>query len=160
MSLSPTDISSVLADETIALGSRGQHGGASAEHAGRPLRAELAAAVSKSVVCVLSESSGRGATTTRTYISDELIAVVLRDSLTKIERTLARDGGEGVVLELRRALQHAMRDSLIAAVEGVVGSRVLVLLSDHNVDPDIALEVFVLDGSPLRAPVVESSRQP
>ena len=38
----------------------------------------------------------------------------------------------------------AMRDDLIAAVELAVGRRVLALLSDTEVDADLAIQVFKL----------------
>ena len=41
-----------------------------------------------------------------------------------------------------------MRDDLIEAVEGFTGRTVVAFLSDHKIDLDYAVEVFVLaDGS-------------
>jgi len=41
-----------------------------------------------------------------------------------------------------------MRDDLIEAGEGFAGRTAVAFLSDHQIDPDYAVEVFVLaDGS-------------
>ena len=64
--------------------------------------------------------------------------------LTTPERNLVRLGGAEQVRDFRDGLQMAMRDDLIAAVELAVGRRVLALLSDTEVDADLAIQVFKL----------------
>jgi hypothetical protein len=39
-----------------------------------------------------------------------------------------------------------MRDDLVALVEDVTGGTVIAFLSANNIDPDIAVETFVLEG--------------
>jgi len=41
-----------------------------------------------------------------------------------------------------------MRDELIAGIEQIVGRNVRAFLSVNHLDPDIAIETFVLDGRP------------
>jgi uncharacterized protein YbcI len=74
--------------------------------------------------------------------------VVLEDTLTKAERSLIDGGQAEVVLEMRRALQGAMRDALVEAVESLSGRRVIAFLSDHQAEPDFAVESFVLEPFP------------
>jgi uncharacterized protein YbcI len=104
-----------------------------------------AAAVSNAVVRTLSEYTGRGPTKAHTYITGDLVAVVLRDTLTKGERSLVRDGRAEHVLETRKAYQMTMGPTLIAAVEEIVGRKVIAFMSDNHIDPDIAVESFVLE---------------
>jgi uncharacterized protein YbcI len=96
------------------------------------------------VVRLLSDYTGRGPTKARTYISDDLITVVLHDTLTKGERSLVRDGRINLVMENRRAFQHTMSAELTAAVEHLSGRTVLAFLSANHVDPDLAVESFIL----------------
>jgi uncharacterized protein YbcI len=107
---------------------------------------ELTAAISRLVVGLLSDYTGRGPTRARTHIADDLITVILRDTLTKGERSLVRDGERKLVLDMRLTFQQTMRGDLIAGVEAITGRKVLAFLSANHVEPDIAIESFVLDG--------------
>jgi uncharacterized protein YbcI len=100
--------------------------------------------ISKQVVKLMSAYTGRGPTRARTYFSDDLVTVVLRDLLTKGERSLVAGGKTELVLATRRSYQDTMETDLTAAVEGVTGRRVLAFLSANRVDPDVAIESFLL----------------
>ena len=112
-----------------------------------PERGQKNSAIANLVVKLLSEYTGRGPTKARSYMNDELVTVVLRDTLTKGERSLVRDGKGELVLNVRLAFQQTMRDELVEGIEQVTGRRVLAFLSANHMDPDIAIETFVLDGS-------------
>jgi uncharacterized protein YbcI len=101
-------------------------------------------AIANHVVKLLSEYTGRGATRARTHFSDNLVTVVVQDLLTKGERSLVSDGKAELVLELRRAYQQTMAEALTAGVEELMGRRVVAFLSANHVDPDVAIESFVL----------------
>ncbi len=92
----------------------------------------------------MREYTGRGPTKARTYIHEDLITVVLQDTLTMGERSLVRDGEVDLVLASRKAFQRTMSAQMIAAVERHSGRRVFAFLSDNHVDPDVAIESFVL----------------
>jgi uncharacterized protein YbcI len=109
-----------------------------------PASGYLSANVSRAVVRRLSEYTGRGPTKARTYINEDLITVVLMDTLTKGEHTLYRDGELELVLANRKAFQNSMSAALVSDVEELSGRQVIALLSDNHVDPDIAVESFVL----------------
>jgi uncharacterized protein YbcI len=112
-------------------------------------------AISNLVVRLLSEYTGRGPTKARTHFSDNLITVVLQDLLTKGERSLIRDGKADLVLETRRAYQLTMGDDFTAGIEEITGRQVIAFLSANHIDPDIAIESFMLapqdDGHPQHA---------
>lgn len=72
---------------------------------------------------------------------------MLHDTLSKGERRLVAAGQAQFVRRLRAAYQGAMRNELIAGVEEVTGRRVIAFLSAHHLDPDIAVESFVLQAS-------------
>lgn len=104
-------------------------------------------AISNLVVRLLSEYTGRGATQARTHFSDNLITVVVQDLMTKGEHSLIRDGKGELVLEMRRAYQDAMGDELSAGVEGITGRKVVAFLSANHLEPDVAIESFMLEPS-------------
>ncbi len=102
------------------------------------------AAISNLVVRLLSEYTGRGPTKARTYLSDDVVTVVLHDTLTKGERSLVDGELAEVVLTLRKAFQGTMRHDLVGGVEEILGRRVAAFMSDNHIDPDLAVEIFVL----------------
>jgi uncharacterized protein YbcI len=104
----------------------------------------LASAISNLVVRITSEYTGRGPTRARTHISENLIAVVLEDTLTKGERSLVREGHEERVLAMREAFQRTMGSELIGGVEQLTGRRVAAFMSANHVEPDMAIEAFIL----------------
>lgn len=95
-------------------------------------------------VQVLREHTGRGPTRARTYFNDDLICVVLRGTLTRAERALVADGNSELVLRNRKAFQSIMRADLVAGIENLTGRTVIALFSDNTIDPDVALESFLL----------------
>jgi len=105
----------------------------------------LSAAISNAVVGLLHDYTGRGPTHARTTIGPDAIVVTLRDCLTKAERSLANSGQQLEVLAMRRAFQNTMRVELIAAVERLSGRTVEAFLSDNLHDPDVAVEVFLMN---------------
>jgi uncharacterized protein YbcI len=107
----------------------------------------IAAEISNAVVRLLSEYTGRGPTKARTHIHEDLITVVLRDTLTKGERSLVAAGKNDIVLAARKAYQNAMKTDLVAAVERCSGRTVVAFLSENHIEPDIAIESFVLQPS-------------
>ncbi len=109
---------------------------------------ELAARISNTVVRALARTTGRGPTKAKTTLGDNGIFVVLQDSLTRGEQNLT-DAGEGdAVLDLRRRWQRIMRDELSLEVEALTGRKVIGFMSDNHLDPDLAVEVFVLEPLP------------
>jgi len=104
----------------------------------------LNAALANAVVRLVREYTGRGPTEARATVSGNLVAVLMRDTLTKGERSLVRDGRPDAVREMRRQFQSTMRDDLVAAVEMLTERKVIAFMSDNHIDPDVAIEAFVL----------------
>lgn len=101
-------------------------------------------AISNLVVQLLSQYTGRGPTKARTYIHDDIVTVVLQDTLTKAEHALVDNEHRELVLTTRSSFQEIMGDDLVAGVEQITGRKVLAFLSANHLDPDIAVETFLL----------------
>jgi len=96
-------------------------------------------------VKLLNEYTGRGPTKAKTTISRDLIAVVLQDTMTKAERTLASNGDGQFVIDMRHRFQLAMQGDLVAAVERLSERKVIAFMSDNHINPDMAVEIFILE---------------
>ena len=103
------------------------------------------AMISTATVQLLHDYTGRGPTKAKTVITEDLVTVVLADTLTTGERTLVDAGRSERVLELRRDYQLAMRDELVAVVERQLERKVVAFMSENHIDPDLAVETFVLE---------------
>jgi uncharacterized protein YbcI len=101
--------------------------------------------ISRKAVRILREYTGRGPTKARTVISDDTVAIVLGDTLTKGERTLVAMGEEKHVLQTRHNYQLSMRDDLVQLVEEECGQTVEAFFSDNHIDPDYGVEFFLLN---------------
>lgn len=114
----------------------------------QPNEISPAAQVSNLVVGLLRSYTGRGPTRAWTSIDGDLVSVVLRDSLTTGEHSLVADGRSQLVLDMRNAYQTTMGGDLVTGVEEITGRKVLAFLSANHIDPDIAIESFVLESRP------------
>ncbi|MHB1570718.1 MAG: Na-translocating system protein MpsC family protein [Solirubrobacteraceae bacterium] len=106
---------------------------------------ELALAISTAVVRELASTTGRGPMSAKTTFGDNAVFVVLQDTLTRGERSLVDAGESSAVLRLRRLWQTVMRDSCSKAIEELTHRKVVGFMSDNHIDPDIAVEVFILE---------------
>jgi uncharacterized protein YbcI len=123
------------------------------EHA--PSERRLNRAIANAVVRSHSRIVGRGPTRANSFYRHNVIVVVAGDFLTPGERSLAAGGDEQSVHRLRSEFQQMMREELVSEVEGLTRRKVLALMSATHLDPDLAAQVFVLDG-----PVAAESPDP
>jgi uncharacterized protein YbcI len=114
----------------------------------QPASASLYMSISNAIVRLLREYTGRGPTKARTTIRDNVVLVMLEQTLTKGEQSLVDQGRAEKVLELRHEFQHAMREESMAKVGELTGRRVIAMLSANNIDPDLGAEIFILDSAP------------
>src|SRR3954447_2539963 len=112
------------------------------------------AAISTAVVHLLREYTGRGPTKAKTYVNPDMVTVVLQDILTKGERSLVSDGKRDSVLSTRHLYQETMQTAMVETVEQVTGRSVVAFMSANHIDPDVAVETFML--APVVAPVEEA----
>jgi uncharacterized protein YbcI len=118
----------------------------SAHHdGGGPERGELLAAVSNTIVGLYKAHYGKGPTKARSYYLEDMVVCVLRGGLTRAELTLAKNGRADAVTRQRGEFQAAVRDEFVSAIEALVGRRVEAFMSTTHVDPDVSVEIFMLE---------------
>jgi len=105
---------------------------------------ETRALISNEIVRLQSEYYGKGPTKAKTYIVDDLVVVVLEESFTRAEKTLAERGEREAIQHIRRRFQQQMADSFIGVVEQATGRRVRAFLSETDIDQDVSVETFLL----------------
>ena len=106
---------------------------------------ELNAAVTREVIRVQNESHGRGPRKAFSFHNGNVLTTVMEEVLTPAERRLAGNGESEAVLRMRSLYQKSMEPELKKCVEKITGCKVLALLSDNHLEPDMAVEVFILD---------------
>ncbi len=75
----------------------------------------------------------------------EVLAVLMGDVYTEVEKTMIEVQREAEVKEIRTAFQQATERRFISLVERLSGRRVQRFISTHHVGPDLELELFILD---------------
>ena len=107
---------------------------------------EMRATISNEIVRLQAEYYGKGPTRAKTYIVEDLVVVVLEESFTRAEKTLAERGEREAIQHIRRRFQQQMRDSFSSVVERATGRSVRVFLSETDIEHDVSVELFLLAG--------------
>ena len=105
---------------------------------------EMRATISNEIVRLQAEYYGKGPTRAKTYIVEDLVVVVLEESFTRAEKTLAERGERDAIQDIRRRFQRHMAESFTNVVEQATGRKVRVFLSETDIATDVSIETFLL----------------
>jgi uncharacterized protein YbcI len=105
----------------------------------------MVAQISTGLVQLHSRSYGKGPTKAKTHMVNGTVVSILRGGFTTVERTLLDTGKVESVYQMRRSFQQAMEDEFRSVVEEATGRNVIAYMSSIHVDPDLAVELFVLE---------------
>ena len=108
-------------------------------------RTSLRNAISNTMARIKREFYGKGPSRTRTYVYDRIIFSVLDDVLTPVEISLKEGGRQALVRRTRLTFEDIMTKTFTGQIERLTGARVVAYHSQIVFDPDMAIEVFVLD---------------
>lgn len=108
-------------------------------------RGEVLAAISTELVQLHRRYYGKGPTKAKTYLVDDTVMCVLEGGFTIVERTLIDSGRASAVQDIRRTFQVAMTEKFVGVVEQQTGRKVRAYMSQVHTDPDIAVELFLLE---------------
>ena len=118
---------------------------------------EALAEISNTLVGLHKRYYGKGPVRAKSFLVDDTVLCLLEGGFTIVERTLIEIGRDEAVRELRRNFQQAMQDQFTRVVEDGLGRRVIAYLSQVHTDPDVAVELFMLE--PAQRGVIAGSRQ-
>jgi uncharacterized protein YbcI len=107
-----------------------------------PLRQDI----SNAIVTLFKQRFGRGPTTCRTYLEADLVVLVMSGGFTAGEQTMFEAGKWYDVRQARLAWQDSMQTRFVDAIEGLTHRTVKAFMSANHQDPDVTVELFVLDG--------------
>ena len=105
---------------------------------------EMRAMISREIVRLQAEYYGKGPTKAKTYLVEDLVVVVLEETFTRAEKTLAERGERDAIEHIRRRFQQQMADSFTSIVEQATGRKVRAFLSETDIDTDVSVETFLL----------------
>jgi uncharacterized protein YbcI len=105
---------------------------------------EMRATIANEIVRLQAEYYGKGPTRAKTYIVEDLVVVVLEESFTRAEKTLAQRGEREAIEHIRRRFQQQMADEFTSVVEQATARKVRVFLSETNIEQDVSVETFLL----------------
>ena len=107
---------------------------------------EALEAINDAMVALHERYHGRRPASARTrMIGDDMLACMLGDVYTDVEKTMIELQRQALVHETRSTFQQAMEHRFIADVERLTGRRVARFISTHHVGPDLELEIFLLE---------------
>lgn len=105
---------------------------------------EALSAISNGLAQLHMRFFGRGPAKAKTTIVDELVVCVLWEGFTTVEMTLLKRGEKEAVEAFRRTFQSTMGPQFSEVVEKATGRQVSAYMSQVHVDPDVAVELFLL----------------
>jgi uncharacterized protein YbcI len=108
-----------------------------------PARGALVSQLSREIVQLHARLYGRGPTKARSYLHGDYALCVLEEVFTTAERTLIGVGSGEHVRDTRKKFQDAVRGEFVEVVERITGRTVRVVLSQVDVEANLALEFFV-----------------
>jgi uncharacterized protein YbcI len=126
-----------------------------------PTPGEALARISTGLVQLHRRYYGKGPTKAKTHQVNDTVISILRGGFTTIERTLIDEGNAEPVHAMRRTFQDVMEDQFTAVVEEATGRKVVAYMSQVHENPDLAVEIFLLepgeDGASSAAASTEAS---
>jgi uncharacterized protein YbcI len=107
---------------------------------------QLLASLSGEMVTIFRDAVGKGPERCKAYwAGTDLLVVVLDGGFSVAERTLFAAGRGATVQAQRLALQQTLAERMKAKVTELTGREVVALLAASHQEPDLSVEIFVLE---------------
>lgn len=103
------------------------------------------AQITRSIVQYHHEFYGKGPTEARSYAVNDTIICILKGGFTVGEKTLLAEGQGEQVERMRRSFQEIMKDRFVEVVREALDREVIGYMSQINADPQVAVEIFLLE---------------
>jgi uncharacterized protein YbcI len=106
---------------------------------------QILAEITEALVHFHRRYYGKGPSQAKTYSINDTIVCMLHGGFTAVERTLIDSGESDAVYSMRHSFQRAMEAEFRGVVEKLTRRKVVAYLSQVHTNPDIAVELFVLE---------------
>ena len=122
-----------------------------------PVRDAMLRAVTEAMVELHERYHGRRPLTARSQMmGDDMLACLLGDMYTDIEKTMIELDRTAAVHQTRSLFQQAMKHRFINELERITGRSVTGFMSTHHVGPDLEINLFTLAPMGGKGPVLPS----
>jgi uncharacterized protein YbcI len=111
--------------------------------------------ISTGMARMQKDAFGKGPISTKSYMFDDLLLIVMREGLTVAEKTMLDFGQADLVRNFRQQFENEMTSRLVDMIEGLTERKVLTYQSQIMFDPDVVVEIFVFDRAEDRYAVAE-----
>ena len=88
---------------------------------------------------------GKGPTSTKSYMLDDFLIIVMRGNRTTAEQTMLEFGQENLVREFRQQFENEMTSRLVGMIENLTGRSVEGYQNQILFEPDVVVEMFFFD---------------
>jgi uncharacterized protein YbcI len=102
-------------------------------------------ALARAVAGITRKHLGHGPEKAEAFFHRHVVVVLVEGAMTPGERSLAAAGEHDTLGRVREAVQGAMEPELVSAIEDITGAGVVGFISGSRIEPDMAVDVFVLD---------------
>jgi uncharacterized protein YbcI len=91
------------------------------------------------------EAFGKGPISTKSYMFDDMLLIVMREGLTQAEQTMLDFGRHDLVREFRQQFENEMTRRIVDMVEELTERKVLTYQAQVMFDPHRVVVMFVFD---------------
>jgi uncharacterized protein YbcI len=103
--------------------------------------------LSSSMGAMQKAAFGKGPVSTKSYMFDDMLLIVMREGLTQAEQTMLEFGRQDLVREFRQQFENEMTRRIVDMIEELTERKVLTYQSQVMFDPHVVVEMFVFDNS-------------
>jgi uncharacterized protein YbcI len=111
----------------------------------RPRGDDLLSRISTEMVRAQKKYFGKGPESTKSYMLDDFLLIVMRGSRTVAEQTMLDFGQMDLVRNFRQQFENEMTSRLTGMIEELTGRKVIGYQSQVLFTPEVVLEVFFFD---------------
>jgi uncharacterized protein YbcI len=109
-----------------------------------PTRQPSLTEICNEAVALHREQFGRGPGAAKAHLTDDLVVCTLTDVFTPVERTLIDAGEVDHVRKTRAIHQVALEETYRERMSALLGRPVTAYLSTIHIEPDVAVDVYML----------------
>ena len=119
---------------------------------------ELLTRISNEMVRAQKTFFGKGPTSAKSYMLDDMLLIVMRGGFTTAEETMLQFGQQDLVRQFRQIFENEMTERLHKMVEDATGRKVLTYQSQILFKPDVVVEIFLFDSEGGKGTVSATAR--
>jgi uncharacterized protein YbcI len=119
---------------------------------------ELLTRISNEMVHAQKKFFGKGPTSAKSYMLDDMLLIVMRGGFTTAERTMLEFGQQDLVRQFRQIFENEMTDRLQQMIQDLTGRKVLTYQSQILFEPDVVIEIFLFDSEGGKGTVEATAR--